>query len=26
VGAPQGNIELMPEEEVLGFKPLPRLE
>jgi hypothetical protein len=22
-GTAQGNIELMPEEEVLGFKPLP---
>ena len=23
---PQGNIELMPKKEILGFKPAPRLE
>jgi len=25
-GTPQGNIELMPEEQILGSKPPPRLE
>jgi hypothetical protein len=25
-GTPQGNIELMPKEEVLDLKPPPRLE
>jgi hypothetical protein len=24
--SPQGNIELMSEKQVLGFKPAPRLE
>jgi hypothetical protein len=24
--APQGNIELVPEKQVLGFKPAPRAE